>query len=309
MEHQDKSSKRKLPDSARAEKGLSLRNLLKFTPMYYMNNAKYSHVVLKRYNSRAKTKGGLKAITGTAVSMASKPPRTAHECYIIGLDRPEDGRTKPVSKQSKVLVSCNCDSFKYTFEYANWTWGASRIIHSNGEPASVTNPQNRPGLCIAEGSKIKILTEMGEEEKNIEDVTEGDIVLTLKGPNKVLAARFTGIRNTLRLVLKDSELSLRATPEHRILVIQGTKILPNWVELKDIKPQDRVVTYAYTDKNELIYKDNVCLKTVLKVGDGGTHSVYDLEVENAEHFVANNVVVHNCKHLVVLLKTVAEKGD
>ncbi len=126
----------------RMEKGLSLRSLLKQTPAYYKHQAIDYRVVLKTY-SRKRTKGGMAAIVANAVSMENRPPRKVHKCSIIGLDK--DNRQ--ISTQRKVIVSCDCESFLFTFEYANWTWGASRIIYSNGEPAVVRNPANHPGLC------------------------------------------------------------------------------------------------------------------------------------------------------------------
>ena len=45
------------------------------------------------------------------------------------------------------VIAHNCEFFTFTCEYALTQWGASRIIHSNGEPATTTNPANHPLLC------------------------------------------------------------------------------------------------------------------------------------------------------------------
>lgn len=323
MEPQDKRSKKQLPDTGRAAKGLSVKSLLRFTPPYFHSQARDSHVILKRYNSRAKTKGGLKAIVATAVSANSKPPRTTHSCSVIGLEKPErtGGPLTPISKQKKVLVSCDCGSYTFTFEYANWTWGASKIVHSNGEPAVVTNPQNRPGLCIAKGTPVKLIT---GESKPIEDIVVGDYVQTLFGPQKVLASAFMGIRITQRLQVEGIPTALRSTPDHKILVIK--KGVPTWEMMDDIKVGDSVVTLCdkggsdldLVNFNNLVEEQEALIKTIYRnvkpskvkaVGEGGVHEVFDLEVEKVGHFVANNIIVHNCKHLVVLLKTIVERGD
>ena len=44
-------------------------------------------------------------------------------------------------------IAHNCESFVYTFEYANAANGASRLIYCNGEPPLFTNPGFAPGLC------------------------------------------------------------------------------------------------------------------------------------------------------------------
>ena len=46
-----------------------------------------------------------------------------------------------------VKVTCGCDDFKYTWEYALNHAGAADIIHCNGEPPEEKNPQMIPGLC------------------------------------------------------------------------------------------------------------------------------------------------------------------
>lgn len=45
------------------------------------------------------------------------------------------------------VIVHNCESYMFTWEYANWTWGASKILYSNGDPAVVKNPGNKPGVC------------------------------------------------------------------------------------------------------------------------------------------------------------------
>ena len=131
-----------LPDPVRAAKGLSLTKLWRSTPAYFKNKARDDDVKLKSYKL-TKTKGGMPAIVAKATSMAQRPPRRVHTCSVIGLDK----EVPQLSSQKRVLVSCDCESYMFTWEYANWTWGAARILYSNGDPAVVKNPGNKPGVC------------------------------------------------------------------------------------------------------------------------------------------------------------------
>lgn len=126
----------------RAEKGLSLTKLWRSTPAYFKNKARDDNVVLKSYKQK-KTKGGMPAMVAQAVSINNRPPRRVHRCSVIGMDK----EIPTLYRQKRVLVSCDCESYTFTFEYANWTWGASRIVYSNGDAAVVKNPGNVAGLC------------------------------------------------------------------------------------------------------------------------------------------------------------------
>ena len=128
-----------LPDKARAEKGLTLMQLLKRQPRYLINSAE--DIVVRSYK-KAKTKGGMPAIIGTARDMNTRPMRI-HQFKVIGLDK-----GKPdISTQRRIKVSCDCEWFCFVSEYALWTWGAASIKFSNGQPAKVRNPGNHPILC------------------------------------------------------------------------------------------------------------------------------------------------------------------
>lgn len=127
-----------VPDKARAEKGMSLSLLLKKQPRYLLNSSE--DVVIRTYK-RTKTKGGMPAISGTSRDLKTKPMRV-HKMQVIGLDT-----DAPISRQKRIKVSCSCEFFMYYSEYALWTWGASNIKHSNGQPAVVRNPGNHPVLC------------------------------------------------------------------------------------------------------------------------------------------------------------------
>ena len=121
------------------EKGLSLKQLLNATPALMRNNAKFTGVKSLRH---ANTRNGMPAIRAKVWSQTGRN-KQVYSCDVIAKEDPD----KPIYKQSKVLVSCSCENFMYTWEYANNHWGAAKIKYSNGEPPTVTNAGLHPGMC------------------------------------------------------------------------------------------------------------------------------------------------------------------
>lgn len=135
---------RLLPETAASKKGMSLRKLIRGTPKLFINNA--VDVEAKKI-VRKKTKTGRPVIMGQMVTWdpwRKDRVRRVHDAYIIGMD---DDPDKPVNRHQRVLVQCSCENFVFVWEYANASVGASRLIYSNGEPPSFTNPMLAPGLC------------------------------------------------------------------------------------------------------------------------------------------------------------------
>ena len=141
---------RQLPETKLSKKGMTLRKLIRSTPRLMINNA--VDVVLDKY-SRTKTRSGMPAIKAIAVSTDRFRPNKVnrpHDVFLIGADKLPDGSAdtgKPVNKHKKVLASCNCENYVFTWEYANAVHGASRIVYGNGDAPVVTNPDFAPGLC------------------------------------------------------------------------------------------------------------------------------------------------------------------
>lgn len=133
------------PETALTRKGLTLRQLMRTTPKFRLETGKYE-VTIKKFKKQ-KTKTGLPAMTAIANHKDPFMPNKTvkdREVYIIGLD----SQDKPVTKQKRVMVSCNCEDFVYHGgEYAAALHGAARIIYGNGEPPVMTNPGNVPFLC------------------------------------------------------------------------------------------------------------------------------------------------------------------
>ena len=273
--------------SNKAEKGLSLRQLMNATPALMKNNAKYTGI---KSLKRAKTRNHMPAIRAKVWSQYGKSGHQVYSCDIIG----KEDEDLPIYKQKRVLVSCSCDNFCYWWEVADTHWGASRIKYSNGENPDVTNPGLHPGLCIAKGELVA--TPNGD--KKIEDIKVGDMVCTLSGNRLVTASGITGsLRQTIQLVF-ESGRTVACTKEHRFLTSGGDNT-DQWKPAWDLL--DKKVALA-TLPGEPISFERVQEIRVHVVTD-----VYDLTVEEAEHFFVNGVVAHNCKHLFCLGKEIFDK--
>ncbi len=141
---------KQLPESSQTRKGLTLRKLIRGTPRLMINNA---HDVEVLTIAKQKTRSGMPAIH--AVTLTNDPWRPnrlkkPHDTFIIGLDKLSDGSpdTKtPINKHKRVIVSCACENYVFQWEYANATYGASRILYGNCSAPNFTNPGLAPGMC------------------------------------------------------------------------------------------------------------------------------------------------------------------
>lgn len=134
---------KQLPETPLMRKGLSLKQLLRTTPSLMKSNAE--EVVISKL-TRKKTKSGLpaiEAVTYTADPYRPNKTRRDHKAYIIGIDSQE----QPITKQRRVMLSCGCENYVFTWEYANALHGASKLVYGNGDAPTFTNPGNAPGMC------------------------------------------------------------------------------------------------------------------------------------------------------------------
>ena len=56
-------------------------------------------------------------------------------------------KSMKVGSRNKLFVQCDCEFFLYNCEYSLTRWGSSEIKYSNGQPAKIKNPQNKPWVC------------------------------------------------------------------------------------------------------------------------------------------------------------------
>lgn len=140
---------KQLPETPLSKKGLTLRKLLRGTPKLMIHNARDVELLsLKKTKTRSKMPA-IKAETYTDDPWRPGKVRRKHKTFIIGADVDDDGNPsqKPVNRHKKVICSCDCENYVFTWEYANAAHGASRIVYGNGNPPVVTNPNMAYGLC------------------------------------------------------------------------------------------------------------------------------------------------------------------
>ena len=141
--------------------------------------------------------------------------------------------------------------------------------------------------------ETKILTNNGE--KNIKDIKIGDKVFTHKNTYEtVIASKKTGYKNIFEV--KTEYTSVICTENHKFYVRRKIGKYefsnPEWIEAKDL---DKNCYLAYIGSE---YPDIIKYLPVKDYIDlNKKEDVYDIEVENAHSFVANNIIVHNCQDL------------
>lgn len=104
------------PKTPLSNKGMSIKDILANTPRMMKENGE--DIIFKSYKSLTSPKGlqVIKAVVVHRNPMMPKAEDCPHEVTVIGLS----DQTKPISKQAKVFVSCNCLS------------GDMRVKTSNG---------------------------------------------------------------------------------------------------------------------------------------------------------------------------------
>ena len=159
--------------------------------------------------------------------------------------------------------------------------------------------------CFREGTKI--MTLMGE--KNIEDITEMDYVLTRKGFKKVKHAWCNGERDCIEVNVEGTKII--CTPDHRFidsfnnevkaqdltkttsLVKIDTKEWRKWLSTSGKIDESLTKSLRQTS----IPQPQLAHLTAKTSSVVGRYTVYDIEVEDCHEFFANGVLVHNCAYV------------
>ena len=155
--------------------------------------------------------------------------------------------------------------------------------------------------CFRDGTKI--MTLMGE--KNIEDITETDFVLTRKGFKKVKHAWCNGERDCIEVNVEGTKII--CTPDHRFI-----DSFNNEVEAQDLTKTTSLVKIDTKEwqkwlstsgkvekslKQTSIPQPQLAHLTAKTSNVVGRYTVYDIEVEDCHEFFANGVLVHNCAYV------------
>jgi len=280
-------------DVGGSKRGLTIKTLLRMTyegPFrsrfknavdYGVRVVKMSQAVAEDHVMRTSTTEGTKGFT----------EKKHHNQTIVRLD------PKKRFFQSPVALRCSCSDFTFRAEYALARKGCAVLPNSsNLESPEKTNPGLHPFLCVAKGS----LVETDQGIIPIELVKQGDGVWTLDGFKTVLGSGLTGVLvPTLRLTTESGAV-LEVTPEHEVAVSLDSEDGLSWVSASALKVGHLLIRSTSTEG----LVELVEIKSIAS----GYADVYDLTVDEVHHFTANEFVVHNCKHLIVVAQTILDKA-
>lgn len=125
-------------------------------------------------------------------------------------------------------------------------------IHKDLEPIF----EKTYGVCIAKGEKVQTI----EGEKSIEEITEGDLVYTLNGLNRVKKAWSNGEKEVMTVMLSNGK-SITCTPEHKVLTQNG------WKMARDLSEKDSLA-YRIGNESTVTYNENLLIIIANLLGDG-----------------------------------------
>lgn len=143
VKYQPKANVPQPPTTPEMVRGISIRKILSNRTGDTINFGR--EVLIESFN-RKKT---LKGFPAVSVMCWHKDPlrpsavKRVHEVTVIGLE----SQTKPISKQSQVYLSCDCEDWVFRWEYAVAKVGGTKVLYGNGDPPVMTNPMEVAGCC------------------------------------------------------------------------------------------------------------------------------------------------------------------
>lgn len=197
------------------------------------------------------------------------------------------------------------DSYNLQNELRNYVWAKDK----NGN--YINEPEDANNHCFV--GETLVATDKGE--KRIDEVQEGDYVLTSDGYRRVNKFFDNGRKRVVhtRLRFKNFTVDIKATPDHKIKTLDG------WKELRSLTTGDTLYTTlelttkqdsaSGVEKNSLstsTVEHNIVAKGVqdntmqaceligIEVISEKEQNVYDIEVDDMHEFFANGILVHNC---------------
>lgn len=139
--------------------------------------------------------------------------------------------------------------------------------------------------CCFKGGTL-VTTDKGD--KSIEEIKEGDLVLTRKGFKKVTHSWCSGEKDCISVNVEGSEIV--CTPDHRFI-----DAFNNEIEVQDLTEEITLLKAVKFRKNKYQLRPaHLTAKTSCVVEHC---KVYDIEVEDCHEFFANGVLVHNCAYV------------
>lgn len=153
-------------------------------------------------------------------------------------------------------------------------------------------------ICLLAGTLINT----SDEKVPIEDVKEGDLVLSRNGKfNKVHTLFKRNVNKYLEIKISGLETSLNITSNHPVLALSkkftNNKLVKKWTPIGDLRINDYLcqprsnkkhTQNMYDLEGELFFPIQNIIKHKIST------QVYNLGVTDDESYVANNILVHNC---------------
>lgn len=174
-----------------------------------------------------------------------------------------------IDKMQSMQLFVTSDSHNMLNEFHNYVWDKDK------DGNYINRPVDRDNHCFT--ADTRVATPYGDVR--ITSLKEGDEVYTSEGKRKVSKFFDNGERGIIevRITFSDTEVTLKATPDHKIKTSDG------WKRLDQLKCGD--VLFLLNGKDTV---RNV--ETIRR----STSHVYDIEVEGVHEFFANGILVHNC---------------
>lgn len=273
-------------------------SLIDLDPIAWSPSGKTLKIRATVYSEKGQDIYRARLVFHDVTASATKGPNT-----ILALKKGEDTMYLDPVSENKTAVSARCTCSDYYYVW--WKWNYENGAHAGkpmpeyipvpGSTRPPVNPQHLPGMCVAAGTKV--YTSQGS--KNIEHVKAGDYVLTMGGYQAVEQAVYMGQKETVTLSTANRSVTL--TPDHRIYAQRRGTSKPVWIEAGKLEPETWSLVVRAPGQEP-------ASEVLTAIQPDTVRDVYDLSVPNGEHFTANGVVVHNCKHLIGLVDLAEREG-
>ena len=244
----------------------------------FVNSDIRFHFLIAGYAS-GKTSGLVYAILHTVKNLLGKKDEEGHNPKILVASKNLTFMKKTLTGLLEQDLKMTCSEYTYDKAHNIITIGNVELLLIPDEDESSIYGFS----CYCFKGDTLIATSQGD--KRIDEIKEGDLVLTRKGFKKVTHAWCSGEKDCIELTM-DNGNHIVCTPDHRFITAQEEEI-----EAKDITPSTDLLYYV-TRKDGSVFLSLGYVKYIESVLE--KQKVYDIEVEDAHEFFANGYLVHNC---------------